>query len=326
MISTSESLRCKQIIQELKDEIETKVFGKAHQVELALLAAITEGHLLIEDVPGVGKTTLARTLAQGLGGSFQRVQCTADLLPSDLTGVNIYHPGEQKFSFQKGPLFTHVLLADELNRATPKAQSSLLEAMEEGQVTLDRNSHQLPYPFWVVATQNPESFAGTFQLPESQLDRFALSIKLGYLATSDERKVLSKHAHQSPQLKRQTQQQQESSETHQQRLEAWQQLIEYRHQVDISPEPLDYMIEFAQQTRHNHDIKLGVSTRAVQSWVKLCQARALMCGRQFVVPEDISILTVPALAHRIWFYRGSQQRSSRINYLETVAQSLVLPR
>ncbi|MAD61209.1 MAG: hypothetical protein CMH49_06840 [Myxococcales bacterium] len=326
MISTSESLRCKQIIQELKDEIETKVFGKGHQVEFALLAAITQGHLLIEDVPGVGKTTLARTLAQGLGGSFQRVQCTADLLPSDLTGVNIYHPGEQRFSFQKGPLFTHVLLADELNRATPKAQSSLLEAMEEGQVTLDRNSHQLPYPFWVVATQNPESFAGTFQLPESQLDRFALSIKLGYLEASDERQVLSKNAHQSPQLKRQAHQQQESLKTHQQRLENWQQLIENRHQVDISPELLDYMIEFAQHTRSNTDLKLGVSTRAVQSWVKLCQARALMFGRQFVIPEDISILTVPALAHRIWFYRGSQQRSNRITYLETVAQSLILPR
>lgn len=325
MISTSESLRCKQIIQELKDEIQTKVFGKEHQVKLALLAAITEGHLLIEDVPGVGKTTLARTLAQSLGGRFQRVQCTADLLPSDLTGVNIYHPGEQKFSFQKGPLFTHVLLADELNRATPKAQSSLLEAMEEGQVTLDRKSHQLPQPFWVIATQNPESFAGTFQLPESQLDRFALSIKLGYLSAPDERQVLSKNAHQAPQRSKLTQAQ-EAVETQQHNLNTWQQLTEYRHQVDVSPELLDYMIDFAQHTRNSSDLKLGVSTRAVQSWVKLCQARALMHGRQFVVPEDVSVLTIPALAHRIWFHRGSQQRSTRINYLETVAQSLVLPR
>ena len=264
MISTSESQRCKQIIQELKDELKLKFFGKEHQVELALLAAITEGHLLIEDVPGVGKTTLARTLAQSLGGSFQRVQCTADLLLSDLTGVNIYHPGEQRFSFKKGPLFTHVLLADELNRATPKAQSSLLESMEEGQITLDRESHLLPHPFWVVATQNPESFAGTFQLPESQLDRFALSIKLGYLTATDERQVLSGYSRQ-PSRRNGTELQTPSKlNNDKERLAIWQELIEYRHQVDISPELLDYMIEFAQHTRQDPDLKSGVSTRSTK--------------------------------------------------------------
>ncbi len=325
MISTTESQRCKQIIQDLKNEVEAQVFGKGPQVELALLAAIAEGHLLIEDVPGVGKTTLARTLAQALGGHFQRVQCTADLLPSDLTGVNIYHPGEQSFSFQKGPVFTHVLLADELNRATPKAQSSLLEAMEEGQVTLERLSHKLSRPFWVIATQNPDSFAGTFMLPESQLDRFALSISLGYLSQVDERQVLLRHAKQSSSVGPKTQMSAERSESGQS-INTWIELIHDRSKVEVSPELIDYMIECAHHTRQNEDLKLGVSTRAVQSWVRLCQARALVYGRNFVIPEDISTLLVPTLAHRIWFKRGDNSRATRVQYLETLAQSLTLPR
>jgi MoxR-like ATPase len=323
MISREENMSYTDTIKRLREEIECHIFGKREQIELALLAAITEGHLLIEDVPGVGKTTLARALAQTLGGDFQRVQCTADLLPSDLTGVNIYHPGKGEFLFQEGPVFTHVLLADELNRATPKAQSSLLEAMEERQVTSDRDTRPLPYPFWVIATQNPLSFSGTFKLPESQLDRFSVSMSLGYLNSENERTVLMNGARS---LAHNPIVSEPNQALHQAKLNDWKTLIVARKNIEVSPDLIDYMVDFAKQTREAPELRLGVSTRGVLSWLKLCQAKALIQGRHFVTPDDVLELSVPALAHRVWLHRQDSDRSSRVNYLETVSAKLPIPR
>ena len=323
VISEIESEQIATELTQLIDEIRVEIRGKRAQIELSLIGAISEGHLLLEDVPGVGKTTLARALSKALGGDFQRVQCTADLLPSDLTGVNIYHPGEGNFHFQEGPVFTHVLLADELNRATPKAQSSLLEVMEERQVTADRETRALPDPFWVIATQNPLRFSGTFKLPESQLDRFALSISLGYLNPKDESEVLLSNASEQKSINDRPLSQVKGQV---ERLDRWRSLLNSRSKVQVSPDLVRYLVSCADLTRHDQELKLGVSTRGALSWLKLCQARALLLRRSYITPEDVQVLAIPALAHRIWLKGTEQGKEAREDYIKRLLSRVPLPR
>lgn len=265
------------------------VLGKEPQIKLALACIFAGGHLLIEDVPGMGKTTLAHTLSLVLGLQFQRVQFTSDLLPADILGVSVYDRNAANFQFHPGPVFTNVLLADEINRATPKTQSALLEVMEEAQVTIDSETHHLPQPFFVIATQNPSSQIGTFALPESQLDRFLMRIHLGYPDASSERKLLQ-HAggrSQLGQLKAVT----DAAG-----------LIAIQHactEIHVSDNLLDYLQAILKFTRQTSDFSQGLSPRAGLSLKQCAQAWAMIAGRDFVMPEDIQAVLPSVAGHRL---------------------------
>jgi len=300
----------------LRDALSTVLFGKPEVIELTLIGALGGGHLLIEDLPGVGKTTLGRAISTLLGGSFQRVQFTADLMPSDLTGVNVFRPQDASFQLTPGPVFCNVLLADELNRASPKVQSSLLEAMAESQVTLDRESHALPAPFWVIATQNPVSFEGTFPLPESQLDRFGLCLEIGYPSREAEREALKRRGGDSavgslqPQLS----------------TEEWRMARQAVQEVHVSEDIIEYMLDIVAQTRTHPELRVGVSTRGALSWQRACMARAHLFGRAYVSPDDVKRLAVPALAHRVWPSRPGAQRAERVSLIQGVIDRARVPR
>lgn len=258
-------------------------------VRMALIALVANGHILIEDVPGVGKTTLAQALARSLDCSLQRIQFTSDLLPGDVTGISIYNQATQEFEFKRGPIFAHIVVADEINRTTPKTQSALLEAMNERQVTADGETHPLPSPFLVVATQNPIEHQGTYPLPESQLDRFLLRIRMGYPSPSDEKAILrgDAGAERLAQL--------EPIATGEDVL-AWQAAA--RH-VRVEESLLDYALATARATRQHPALALGVSPRGAMMLHRAAQARAWIEGRAFCIPEDVKRLAVPVLAHRI---------------------------
>jgi MoxR-like ATPase len=255
---------------------------------------LSDGHVLIEDVPGVGKTTLAQALARSLGLAFQRIQFTSDLLPSDVLGVSIYRQELQKFEYVPGPIFANVIVADEINRASPKTQSALLEAMSEDQVSIDGKRYALPAPFFVLATQNPMEYVGTFPLPESQLDRFAMSIELGYPPREEERELLlsggveATLAALTPVLSRA-------------QLED---LRQRATEVQVADKLVDYMLTLAGTSRVGGEFALGVSTRGVQSWYRAVQALALTEGRAFAVPDDVQRLAVPVLSHRVVLKSG----------------------
>jgi MoxR-like ATPase len=277
------------LAQRLIDAVGQTVHGKAQAVEQAVIALIAGGHLLIEDLPGVGKTLLARTLAQSLDLPFQRVQCTSDLLPSDLIGAQVYHPRTGELTFRKGPVFTSVLMADELNRTPPRTQSALLECMAERRVTVDRETFELPEPFFVIATQNPLSTAGTYMLPDNQLDRFLIRIELGHLDPEFEVEVVSREdGHRladgvEPVASRDD-------------------LLAARRAVDsvrCDRELAALIVELANRTRTSSDILQGVSTRGAQALHRACRARAYVHGRDFVVPDDVRELLAPAWAHRL---------------------------
>lgn len=261
------------------------VVGKTGQTRRALAVMLSGGHLLLEDLPGVGKTTLAKALARILGGSYQRIQGTNDLLPSDLLGVHLWDAGTQAFRFQPGPVFANVLLLDELNRIGPKTQSALLEVMVEGQVTLDRQVHSLPEPFFVIATQNPMDHAGTFPLPESQLDRFSAVMHMGYPDASAERLILKREAGAerlrdlSPSLD----------------LEGWRLARQSVRQVALSDALLDYAERVAAKVRKDGAF---FSTRAIGQWLSIAQAEAWLAGRDFVTPDDLQACFGDVLAHR----------------------------
>jgi MoxR-like ATPase len=263
------------------------VRGKDEVVELALVAVVAGGHLLLEDVPGVGKTTLATSLASAIGGTLRRVQFTSDLLPGDITGVNVLGPEGGDFRFRPGPLFANVVLADEINRATPKTQSALLEAMSEKRVTVDGVSHLLPAPFSVLATQNPHDYHGTFPLPESQLDRFLLRLSMGYPDREHEREILRsgglRQARFSPALD----------------LDETLQLCAAVDQVLMHPEVEDYLLDLVQITRTDSRFVRGVSTRGTEALHRASRALALARGRAFVIPEDLRELAIPVLSHRV---------------------------
>jgi len=273
----------------LVDQVSTIIVGKREQVALAVVCLLASGHLLIEDVPGVGKTTLSQALARSLGLSFSRVQFTSDLLPSDLIGVSVFERQQEQFVFHPGPVFSQVVLADEINRAGPRTQSALLEAMEERQVSVDGQTHVLPHPFFVIATQNPSDQLGTHPLPESQLDRFAMRLSLGYPDPSAERALLTGQDRRQSLLSLQAAMS----------LEDWQACQAQVDRIHVADNLLDYLQRLLTATRDGRWFALGLSPRAGLSLLRLAKARALLQGRPHVSPEDLQALWVPATAHRL---------------------------
>jgi MoxR-like ATPase len=273
----------------LQANVERVIRGKSEVVQFCIAAMLAKGHILLEDVPGVGKTTLAHALARSLSLEFQRIQFTSDLLPADIVGVTIYNQDLGEFEFISGPIFTNVLLADEINRATPKSQSALLEAMSEGTITIEKRHMALPDPFLVIATQNPIEHVGTYPLPESQLDRFIMRLTIGYPSTMDEKKLLRAGGaqealeHLQPVL--------DTSEVRE--------LQKRVGSVHVSESLVEYLMTIVQTTRTHNEVALGVSTRGALTYFKVCQALAMVNGRDFVIPEDVKRLAEPVLSHRI---------------------------
>jgi MoxR-like ATPase len=282
-------LDARRALQAVRANVERVVVGKRAEIELALVALAGQGHLLIEDVPGVGKTVLAKTLARSIGCSFKRIQFTPDLLPSDVTGVSIFNQQTADFEFRPGPIVAQVVLADEINRATPKTQSALLEAMEERQITVEGLTRRLPEPFLVLATQNPIEYEGTFPLPESQLDRFMLRLRLGYPGRADELAILQQqqYAHPLDELGAVV----EAAE-----VAAAQQAT---REVRLEDPVRRYLVDLVRSSRGHPDLLLGASPRAALALARGCQARALLDGRDFVLPDDVKALAEPTLAHRL---------------------------
>lgn len=276
-------------IQQLTQNLGRTIVGKADAVRLVLVALISGGHALLEDVPGVGKTLLAKSLARSIAGKFQRIQCTPDLLPTDVTGTNIWNPKTGEFEFMPGPVFGNVLLADEINRATPRTQSALLEVMEERQVTVDGISRPVPTPFFVIATQNPVEYQGTFPLPEAQMDRFMLSLSLGYPTESEELQMLQQLADQvgvdelQPCIS----------------LEEVQELRRLSAQVKVEASLQQYMLDLVRATRQDEEITLGVSPRGTVALYRATQALAYLSDRDYILPDDVKLLAPHVLAHRM---------------------------
>lgn len=277
------------IASQVRQNIEKVIVGKGNVVELVMVAILCEGHVLIEDVPGIGKTMLARTAARSLGCTFHRLQCTPDLLPSDITGTHVFNQRTSDFEFRAGPVFTQLLLADEINRASPRTQSALLEAMEERQVTLEGETRPLPRPFIVLATQNPIELEGTFPLPEAQLDRFLLRLEVGYPSVEDDKIILERFALHNPieDLQYVTSGEQVLS------------LQKACRSVRVDPAIRDYIIQLIHNTRQQDEVELGASPRAMQGLFRSAQALAAIRGRNYVLPDDVKYLAPFVLTHRI---------------------------
>ena len=279
----------RNIAGRVSENVEKVILGKPDVVELVLVALVARGHVLIEDVPGVGKTTLAKAISQSIGCTFKRVQFTPDILPSDVSGVSIFNQKTLEFEFRPGPIMAQIVLADEINRATPKTQSSLLEAMEEQQVTVDGVTYNLPDPFLVMATQNPIEYEGTYPLPESQLDRFFMRIIMGYTSRADELEVIEAHLHTQP-------------------IEELEQVIGIEDLLHIQEEIKDiyvdavlreYIVDLVRATRDHREIYLGASTRGSLALFRGTQVLASFRGRDYVIPDDVKHLCIPTLAHRL---------------------------
>ncbi len=300
-------------IQRLAGNIRRTIRGKDEAIEQVLVCLLAQGHLLLEDLPGVGKTTLAYALARSLDCSFSRIQFTSDLLPSDVTGVAIYDERVREFVFKRGPVFAHVVLADEINRATPKTQSALLEVMDRGKITTDGATHDIGAPFMVFATQNPVDYEGTFPLPESQLDRFLMRLRLGYPAAPDELEIL-----QRPRLSYDT----IAVEPVVTRAEIVE-LQSLAGQVFVERSVLAYLLEIVTATRTESEFRTGVSVRGGLALKQAAQARALLQGRDFVVPEDVTRLVVPVLAHRLALARQGADALEERTAIETILRRLL---
>jgi len=287
-----------KLIETIVNNVEKVIVGKRAVVELAVISLLSQGHLLIEDVPGVGKTMLARSLACSIGSTFGRIQFTPDMLPSDVTGVSVYNQAAHKFEFRPGPIMAEVVLADEINRATPKTQSALLEAMQERQVTVDGLTHLLPKLFMVLATQNPIEYEGTFRLPEAQLDRFLMRIKLDYPDFDDEINVLKNQLLQHP------------IENLAAVVSAEDVLLAQGdiRRVHVEQSIYRYIVELVRKTRQHDDTYLGASPRGSLGLLRASQAHAVMLGRDFVIPDDVKALAAPVLGHRIILAPGAHLR------------------
>ena len=277
------------LVSQLQRSIARAIYGKEEAIQLALITLFARGHLLIEDVPGVGKTTLAQALAKSFNCTFQRVQFTSDLLPSDVLGVSVYQPDTREFEFRPGPLFANIVLADEINRTTPRTQSALLEAMNEAQITVDGKTHPLPQPFLVIATQNPVEHHGTYPLPESQLDRFLMRIKMGYPSHETEREILRRRAFDNPL---------ENLESVADVSEVLAMQESVTH-VKVDASLQDYALEIVNRTRNSDQLALGVSPRGTLMLQRAAQARAFLEGRDYCVPDDFKQLAVSVFAHRV---------------------------
>ena len=275
-------------LAEMESVLGAAIRGKPEVVRLSLVCLLARGHLLIEDVPGVGKTTLAHALARSVSGRFHRLQFTSDMLPSDVLGVTVYNAHTDAFEFKPGPFFTNFLLADEINRTTPKTQSALLEAMNETQVTIDGHSHSLPRPFMVIATQNPVEHHGTYPLPESQLDRFLMRLRIGYPHSAAEREILRNT--ERPTV--------DSCASGLVAEDVWQ-LQEFAQRVTVDESIVDYMLAVVERTRAHESLALGVSPRGSQALFRAVQARALVEGREYAIPDDVKRLAAPVFAHRV---------------------------
>jgi MoxR-like ATPase len=278
-----------RIAQAVRENVARVIVGKEGVVELLLVALFCEGHVLLEDVPGIGKTTLAKTLARSIGGSFQRIQFTPDLLPSDITGVSIFNQQSQSFEYRAGPVMAQLVLADEINRAGPRTQSALLEAMEERQVTVDGVTRPLPYPFLVLATQNPVELEGTFPLPEAQVDRFLLRLALGYPQREEERQILHRFRTSNPLVEI----------TAVLSIDDLRQASQLCRQIYVHPVLEDYILDLVTATRASPALALGVSPRGTLALYRTSQALAAIRGRHYVIPDDIKPLAKPVLAHRL---------------------------
>lgn len=305
------------VITRLRANIGKVFYGNARSIDLLMVGLLARGHILIEDVPGVGKTVLAKALARSIDCEFSRIQLTPDLLPSDVLGVSVYNQQTQEFVFKRGPIFANIVLADEINRTTPRTQSALLEAMAEEQVSSDRETFQLKRPFMVIATQNPFEFEGTYNLPENQFDRFLMRIDLGYPDRESERRVLltqpSRHALQElcPVV------------TAQQIVEAQDTVPKVRLESAV----VDYILEIVAASRSHEELHLGVSTRGALALTNAAQANAVLNGRDYVIPDDVKELAVPVLAHRVvsksFVHGGDTTATNRV--LETVLKSVAVP-
>ena len=300
-------------IQAIQANVERIIKGKPQVVELAVACLLARGHLLIEDVPGVGKTTLAHALARSLDCSFSRIQFTSDLLPSDILGVSVFLHQQQRFEFRPGPIFANIVLADEINRTTPKTQSSLLEAMNEAQVSLDNQTYPLPDPFMVIATQNPIEHHGTFPLPESQLDRFLMRIRIGYPDVAEEKKVLDRHQTLHP-------------------AEELQPIVSLQEAVDLQQAAekvrmdetlLDYLLGIVSATRRSELLSLGVSTRGALALQQAAKAMAISRDRDYCLPDDIKDMAPAVLAHRVVLKTGLVSRGRQFEESEQIIRDLV---
>jgi MoxR-like ATPase len=306
----------KSFTERVIGNIEKVIIGKRASLELAVAGLLCQGHILIEDVPGVGKTMLARSLARSLGCTFNRIQFTPDMLPSDVTGVSIFNQVTREFEFRPGPILSQVVLADEINRATPKTQASLLEAMEERQVTVDGVTHILPRPFIVLATQNPIEYEGTFPLPEAQVDRFLIRLKLGYPSSEDEIRVLERQQYRHP-------------------IEDVQQIVsvdelttaqEAVKDIFVSQPLKRYIVDIIQQTRQHVEVYLGASPRGSLALFRMAQAKAAISGRDYVLPDDIKALVVPTLAHRVILGPGARLRDlTTTQIVEEIVGGVAVP-
>ncbi len=311
---TGFSTSSKEKIQHLQNTIEQVIKGKPEVVKFSLVALFAKGHLLIEDVPGIGKTTLSNALAKALDLSFQRVQFTSDLLPSDVLGISIFNQQNSHFEWKSGPIFANIVLADEINRATPKTQSALLEAMAEGQVTVEGVSRQLPMPFMVIATQNPTEHHGTYPLPESQLDRFMLRLHVGYPSREAERQILRERERRNPIETIQ-------SVMNQADILELQQLAS---EVRVDDVLVEYLLEIAQLTRQTESIELGVSPRGTLALFRAAQSLALIEGRDFCIADDIKRLVLPCFAHRIILNSRFTNSNRKSNEATQVLQEILL--
>ncbi|MEC4803403.1 MAG: MoxR family ATPase [Jaaginema sp. PMC 1079.18] len=299
-------------LQALIDNLAQSIVGKEEAIRLVLVALLSGGHALLEDVPGVGKTLLAKSLARSIHGDFGRIQCTPDLLPSDITGTNIWNPSSREFEFLAGPAFSNILLADEINRATPRTQSALLEVMEEQQVTVDGVSRLVPKPFFAIATQNPIEYQGTFPLPEAQMDRFTLSLSLGYPTEAEEIKMLQRQQHHqaTADLKPCIS------------LEEVIALQQAALQVKVETSLQQYMLNLVRASREDSDVTLGVSPRGTVALQRATQALAFLDGRDYAIPDDVKYLAPYVLTHRLIPAGGQQAKAIVERLLSTVPVAL----
>lgn len=309
------SVNIKEEAEKIKSNIEKVLVGKSELINLVLTALFSGGHVLLDDVPGTGKTVLAKSLAKSINIDFKRIQFTPDLLPSDVTGLNYYNQKVGEFVFRKGPVFTNIVLADEINRATPRTQSSLLECMEEKQVTIDGNKYEMSNPFFVIATQNPVETIGTFPLPQAQLDRFVMKLKVGFPDSNAETDILERYIKNNP-------------------LEELQsvidgekliQIMEEVKNIYVHPQLMQYLVKIVNSTRECQDIIAGVSTRGTIKFMRAAQSYAAISGRTYVTPEDIKYLAVPVLSHRIIINSGYDSNKKAEDYIQDLVNTVEVP-